>query len=177
VPFFAILDPYYPRAPFVSESMFFSLQIVSPYNLRSQKKNFVKIVYYISISPKFKCQVQSYKLELIHLGKTTEQQSAKQVERDITPMIVTAIQGEYKEKKKNDQNVTYIKEKEPQNKSSIVNPAQLQCQNYPTEDKAFLKKLEAILEENSTIHIENIDHNRTYCQPNRSPRTQHRQIC
>jgi hypothetical protein len=66
-------------------------------------------------------------------------------------MIVNTIQGDYRDAKKNDSNVTYSKEKEPKNKSSIVNPAQLQSQPYPTEDKAFLKKLEAILEEISKI--------------------------
>jgi len=60
---------------------------------------------------------------------------------------VNEVQREYKEKRKNDNNVTYQKERESLKKSSVVNPSQLQFHNNPQEDDEFLKRLFSINKE------------------------------
>ncbi len=65
--------------------------------------------------------------------------------------MVHEVHKEYKEKRKNEQNVTYQKEKESMKKSSVVNPSQLQYHNNPQEDDEFLTRLFNIHKEFGTF--------------------------
>jgi len=57
------------------------------------------------------------------------------------------VQREYQDKKSNNANVTYTKEKGNLKKSSVVNPSQLQYQNDQTEDAEFLARLREVKDE------------------------------
>ena len=62
------------------------------------------------------------------------------------------VKLEYRDQKKSEQNITYTKEKEPKNKSSLVNPSQLQMQDYPS-DEVFIKSIEEIKKECSKLNL------------------------
>jgi len=57
------------------------------------------------------------------------------------------VHREYKEKRKNEHNVTYQKDSQNVKKSSVVNPSQLQFHHNPQEDDEFLKRLFSINKE------------------------------
>lgn len=80
----------------------------------------------------------------------TEQEKLKNIEKEVGKKVVDELKAEYREEKKNEQNITYTKEKETRNKSSVVNPNQLQIQKYP-DDTDFIKLLESISKEYGTF--------------------------
>ena len=60
----------------------------------------------------------------------------------------------------NDQNVTYVREKESTTKMSVVNANQIQYNNNPQEDQQFFNKLDTIISEYSKpIMLSNLNYN------------------
>ena len=73
--------------------------------------------------------------------QASEADIIRQIEHQLSPIVVNEARREYQEKKKTDSNITYQKENQGLKKSSAVNPTQLQYANNEQEDKEFLTRL------------------------------------
>jgi hypothetical protein len=70
----------------------------------------------------------------------------------MAPLIVDKIQGEYRETKKNEKNVTYINTQKESSKMSVVNPSQMQIKKDTEEDTRFITLMEEIKKEIGNVY-------------------------
>ena len=73
--------------------------------------------------------------------QASEADIIRQIEYQLSPVVVNEVKMEYQEKKKTDGNITYQKDNQGLKRSSAVNPSQLQYANNELEDKEFLTRL------------------------------------